>query len=90
MKSHKFMHCGWEPDESGDTYAREGEQKSIITISFADALGYPDEELACIVHRHVGPLDERDPTVIGKLVWADQIVDSLNFVELQRSLLGPS
>lgn len=40
MKSHKFMHCGWEPDESGDTYAREDERKSRLAFDPEDHVYY--------------------------------------------------
>lgn len=77
MADH-YIHCGWEPDESGDTYARGGEHKSIIFIYVADEDGHPDDEVACIVHRHMRPLQEDDPAVREKLAMADLIVDLLN------------
>lgn len=70
----RYMHTGWEPDESGDAYARDGESKSLIYIYAVEDGG----EVACIVHRHMGPLNESHPVVAAKLADAERIVARLN------------
>jgi len=76
MKANKFFHCGWEDDESGDTYDRDGEQKSQITIYFGEP--GDGQEWAVVVHRHIGELDVSDPVVQKKIERAEFMVESLN------------
>ena len=73
---NRYFHYGWEEDESGDTYDREGERKSLITVYY----GIPGdgEEYACVIHRHIGEIDYDDPVVKEKEERANNIVKALN------------